>query len=250
MYLLFHVLIACHVLTGAVGLVSFWAPVLSRKGSRFHVKWGKVFVYALLATGSFAVLMATCTLLAPRETHPHIADLRLIEGIFGWMMLYLGILTVNLAWYGRLAVSNRREHRANRSRLNLALQWLLLLASIACATFGALEDLWLMVGMSVVGFATVATNARFLFREEPPREAWQREHIKALIGAGISVYTAFLAFGAVRLAPQLALHPVLWSIPLVTGISLILYFWSTVPARALPTAEGSPRPPAAPRSSR
>lgn len=237
MYLLFNVLIACHVLTGAVGLVSFWAPVLSRKGSPFHVKWGKVFVYALLATGSFAVLMATCTLIAPRETHPHIEDLRLIEGVFGWMMLYLGILTVNLAWYGRLAVSNRRKHLGNRSRLNVGLQVLLLLASIACATFGALEDLWLMVGMSMVGFATVATNARFLFREEPSPQAWQREHIKALIGAGISVYTAFLAFGAVRLAPQLALHPVLWSIPLVTGISLILYFWSTVPARArsLPT---------------
>ena len=62
--------------------------------------------------------------------------------------------------------------------------------------------------------------------------AWLREHIKALIGAGISVYTAFSAFGAVRLAPQLALHPVLWAIPLVTGISLILYFWSTLPRRA------------------
>ena len=56
--------------------------------------------------------------------------------------------------------------------------------------------------------------------------------IKALIGAGISVYTAFLAFGAVRLAPQLALNPVLWAIPLTVGLSLILYFWSRMPRRA------------------
>jgi cadmium resistance protein CadD (predicted permease) len=43
------------------------------------------------------------------------------------------------------------------------------------------------------------------------------------VGTGISVYTAFLAFGAVRYVPELALSPVLWSIPLIIGVSLILY---------------------------
>jgi hypothetical protein len=43
------------------------------------------------------------------------------------------------------------------------------------------------------------------------------------VGAGISVYTAFFAFGAVRLMPQLALTPVLWGIPLVVGLTLIVY---------------------------
>ncbi|MEO0613486.1 MAG: hypothetical protein AAFY83_09245, partial [Pseudomonadota bacterium] len=47
--------------------------------------------------------------------------------------------------------------------------------------------------------------------------------IKALVGTGISVYTAFFAFGAVRYVPQLALNPVLWAVPLVTGLALILY---------------------------
>jgi len=45
------------------------------------------------------------------------------------------------------------------------------------------------------------------------------------VGAGISVYTAFMAFGAVRLAPQLALNPIYWSIPLSIGLSIILYHW-------------------------
>jgi hypothetical protein len=147
-------------------------------------------------------------------------------------MLYLGVLTINLAWYGDLAVLNRRRHLANRTPLNLALQVLLLISATNCAWQGWRTGLWLMVGISTIGFATVATNAWFLAQREPGPTAWLREHIKALIGAGISVYTAFSAFGAVRLAPQLALHPVLWAIPLVTGISLILYFWSTLPRRA------------------
>jgi hypothetical protein len=44
-----------------------------------------------------------------------------------------------------------------------------------------------------------------------------------LVGTGISVYTAFFAFGAVRTFPQLALHPVLWAIPLTVGLVIILY---------------------------
>jgi hypothetical protein len=133
MYTLFHILVSCHIVTGAVGLVSFWAPVLSKKGSAFHVKWGRIFVWSLLVTGVLAVCMSTVTLLAPAETHPHIPDLVLVNGVFGWMMLYLGVLTINLAWYGDLAVLNRRRHLANRTPLNLALQVLLLISATNCA---------------------------------------------------------------------------------------------------------------------
>jgi hypothetical protein len=227
-YTLFKTLVAFHIIAGATGLVSFWAPVLSRKGAAFHVKWGRVFVVTMLVTGSLAVLISLTTLAAPRETHPDIADEALIRGIFGWMMLYLGILTVTLAWYGRLTVKNRRSHFGNRTPLNLALHAVLLAAAANCLWQGLHIGQVLMVGISMIGFATVATNGWFLWQRQPAANAWQKEHIKALVGAGISVYTAFSAFGAVRIAPHLALNPVMWSIPLVVGISLILYFWWTV----------------------
>ena len=51
---------------------------------------------------------------------------------------------------------------------------------------------------------------------------------QGLVGAGISVYTAFLAFGAVRLMPELALNPALWAVPLVTGVPIILYHWRKI----------------------
>jgi hypothetical protein len=51
---------------------------------------------------------------------------------------------------------------------------------------------------------------------------WLKEHVKALVGAGISVYTAFFAFGAVRTFPELALHPGLWAVPLAVGLTLII----------------------------
>jgi hypothetical protein len=223
----FHLFVTGHILTGAVGLVALWIPVLGRKGGQAHRVVGRVFVVSMLLTGSLAIGMSTCTIVDPTGTHPHIHDMapELIRGIFGWMMLYLAVLTINLAWYGYQCIRNRRNHAANRGPFNLALQGILLVASVNCVFHGLALQQPLMLGISTIGFATVVTNLWFLVGPGPGPVAWIKEHLKGLVGAGISVYTAFFAFGAVRLMPELALNPGLWAIPLVVGLSIILYHW-------------------------
>lgn len=244
---LFETLIVLHIVFGAPGLISFWVPVIGKKGSRLHKAWGKAFVIMMLITASCAVGMATLTIMDPVHTHPkliehaELSDPVLIRGIFGWMMLYLAILTINLTWYGWLCIRNRGAHSSNRAWHNMLLQALLLIASVNCAWQGWLIQQPMMMGISMVGFATVATNLWFMLRLSPGPLEWLTEHIKALVGTGISVYTAFFAFGAVRLIPELALAPVLWAIPLVTGLSLIIYHQRQVmrPARRTQTLRPS-----------
>ena len=222
----FHALVAAHIVTGTAGAVAFWVPVIGRKGGVNHKRWGRVFTYAMLATGVFAVGMSILTLIEPMGTHPHLVgmfDAVFIRAIFGWLMLHMGILTINLAWYGWLCIRNKRDRDANRTPLNLALQYVLLVAAVNCAVQGWLSGQYLMIGLSVVGIATAWTNLHYLYRAKPGVLDWLKEHIKALIGAGISVYTAFLAFGSVRLLPELALNPLMWAVPLVTGISIIVF---------------------------
>jgi hypothetical protein len=236
---LFRAFVIVHVAAGAVGLLAFWIPVIARKGGVLHRNWGRAFTYAMLVVGSVAICIATCTIVAPIETHPHLETsfgAPLIRGIFGWMMLYLAILTLNLAWYGWLCVRNRRAVEKNREWRNLALQALLTVAAANCAWHGWRLGQPLMMGISVVGFATVATNLWFLYGPVPAPHAWLREHVKALVGAGISVYTAFFAFGAVRTFPALALNPALWAIPLTVGLAIILYQWREIARRAAPPA--------------
>ena len=226
---LFETLIILHIAFGAPGLISFWVPVIGRKGSKMHKAWGKAFVFMMLVTASCAVGMATLTILDPVGTHPKLmehsafSDPILIRGIFGWMMLYLAILTINLTWYGWLCIRNRNAHGRNMAWHNTALQAVLLVASANCAWQGIQIGQPMMIGISLVGFATVGTNLWFMLRASPGPVEWLTEHIKALVGTGISVYTAFFAFGAVRLIPELALAPVLWAVPLITGLALILY---------------------------
>lgn len=242
-HLLFEVLVALHIATGSVGLASFWVPIASRKGGVTHARWGRLFTRMMLVTGALAVGIASTTLYDPLGTHPQLAqhpdfaDAAVISGIFGWMMLYLATLTINLAWQGWLCINNRRDHRANRAWHNLLLQVLLTVAAANCLWQGWLIRQPLMMAISMVGFATVGTNLWFLYKPRPRPVDRLKEHIKSLVGAGISVYTAFFAFGAVRFIPELALTPALWSIPLLTGLFLIIYHQRAVTRRML-------RPPA------
>jgi hypothetical protein len=224
--LLFHSLIALHIVTGSTGAIAFWVPVIGRKGGVNHKKWGRIFTVALLATGSFAICMSLMTLADPFGTHPHLEgrfDAEFIRGMFGWMMLHTGILTINLTWYGWLCVRNGMRHAANRTPLNIALQYVVMVAALACAIEGWRIDQPLMMAIAVVGVATGLTNLWFLHKPSITRADWLKEHIKALVGAGISVYTAFMAFGSVRVFPELALNPIMWSIPLAVGLAIIIW---------------------------
>lgn len=219
----FEAFVVLHILAGSVGLVSFWIPVLARKGSLPHRQWGRVFTTSMLVTGTAAIGISTFTLLDPLATHPHLQNAAWISGIFGWMMQGLALLTLNLAWYGHSCLINRNDHRRNLEWRNLGLQVLLLATSINCLWQSLRIGEPIMLGMPGIGFATVATNLWFMLKRRPQPNDWLKEHIKALVGAGISVYTAFFAFGAVRTIPTLALHPGLWSIPLITGLAIIIY---------------------------
>ncbi|MEL0038671.1 MAG: hypothetical protein VW799_06215 [Halieaceae bacterium] len=243
-HLVFEVLVACHILTGTVGLLSFWIPIIGRKGGRLHRQAGKLFSNALLLTGLTAMGIASTTLADPSGTHPHLAthavfsDPDMIAGVFGWMMLYLATLTVNLVWQGRLSLKHRRDHRRAATPFNLFLQFALIVTAANCAAVGLQLHQPMMMAMSLVGFATVGTNLWFIYKPSPKAHDYIKEHIKSLVGAGISVYTAFFAFGAVRLMPEIALTPALWAIPLITGLGLIIYHQGVV------TRQFRPRGPA------
>ncbi len=219
----FEQLVIAHVVTGTVGLVSLWVPIISRKGSQRHLNWGKVFYWSLLATAIIAVGISVCTLIAPLETHPFWDDAAMVRGVFGWMMLYLAVMTINLTRYGRLCVQNKRDHKANTTFGNLFWQAATFVTAANCAIQGFLLSQYLLVGMSIVGIAAAILNTHFILRSSPPANEWLIQHSRGLVGAGISVYTAFLAFGAVNLLPQFAFNPVLWATPCTLGITYLLY---------------------------
>ena len=235
---LFTLVLAVHVGAGAVALLTFWGAVVTRKGGAAHRRWGRVFTAAIYAAGIQALAMGLLSLRWPLAMHPGLTDEALYRGLFGWMMLYLGLLTMSMTRYGLQMVANKRNHAANRHWTMVALQALVLAAAINCAWHGVVLRQPLMIGVSIIGFGTTLTYLWYMFKAAPGRGDYIPEHLKAMVATGIAAYTAFLSVGLVEMFPAHAFNPAIWALPTIGGMAIIIHFLrrQRQPARALEAA--------------
>ncbi len=221
---LFAVIVILHVIAGATGLIAFWVPVAVKKGGMAHRRWGRICLQALMIAGALAIVMALLSLYGPEQRLPMIRDRALFNGLFGWMMLYLGMLTISFADYGQ-AVARYREARAPlRGMRHQGVFAVVMLAALNCGRYGMGIGQPLMTLVAAIGLIAVATQQVYIWRSEVPRKAYVAEHFRSLLGMGISAYTAFLSVGLIRLVPDHVFNPVIWAIPSVVGVGLIGYF--------------------------
>ena len=222
---LFHALVALHVITGVVGLTAFWGPIVTRKGAANHRKWGKAACYGFLGAGALAIAMALLSLYGPEYRHPEITDRALFDGLFGWMMLYLGVLTIGFVDYGLAVIRHSRDRRALRSPRYQGVIAAVIVSGAWCGFYGWQVGHPLMMLVAFIGIVAMLIQQRYIWRAEDfPRQTYIGEHFRALIGMGISAYTAFMSVGLIRLVPEHVFNPAIWAGPSVVGVSLILYF--------------------------
>lgn len=227
MYPIFMIFVSVHIASGAIGLLTFWLAVLSRKGGPAHRRYGGLFARALLVAGSAALAMSLCSLAAPIDTHPSFVAAGMsretLTNIFGWLMLYLSVFTLALVWHGRASVRLKNDHLAHRAVLPIGLQIATIMAGANCIWHGVLIGQPLMISFPFIGIIFAVLTLRFIATAKPPRLAYLNEHVKGIVGAAISVYTAFMNFGMVRLIPSLTFNPLLWAVPLSVGLGIIIY---------------------------
>lgn len=221
---LFELLVIAHVIAGTTGLIAFWVPILTRKGASSHRKWGRIGCYGFIVAGALAVAMALLSLYGPEERIPSIADRELFAGLFGWMMLYLGLLTIGFADYGLAVVKHGRQREALRGARYQLVMAIVVISAVWCGIYGFRIGEALMMAVAVLGVVAMTLQQLFIWRVDVARTAYIGEHFRALIGMGISAYTAFMAVGLIRWIPEEVFNPMIWAGPSVVGVSLIIYF--------------------------
>ena len=237
---LFEALVVLHVVTGAVGLAAFWGPIVTRKGAANHRRWGRATCYGFVGAGTLAIAMALLSLYGSELRHPEVTDRALFDGLFGWMMLYLGILTIGFVDYGLAVVRHSRARQKLRRTRHQALIAAVVISGAWCGFYGGMVGHPLMMLVAFIGIVAMLIQQRYIWRKnDPPKGTYVGEHFRALIGMGISAYTAFLSVGLIRMVPEHVFNPAIWAGPSVIGVSLILYFTVKAKKPAARKASGS-----------
>lgn len=233
----FHdVLRSAHIWAGGIGLVAFWIPVTTTKGSRLHRAAGMLFVWSVWVVAVTAIVSALWALVSPgtfigpsRERSDPVQYAALIQSaqFFLAMLGTLALSALEFAVIGRHALL---AHAAKRPLAHKPVQFLVVLAggcSLLFATCGVYLITQQRIEMGLIAIAVGGITAsaqwsewKYLTAKEHVPFAWWYKHMEGMIGAGIAFHTAFAVFGGQRLFGEWLTGPlrlVPWVAPAIVG---------------------------------
>lgn len=208
---LHSLLVNIHIAVGAVSLVLFWIPVLTRKGSPIHVRSGKFYALGMYIVSITAFVASMMVIIDPvgirrpglefdAEEMAQMASGFRIGSLF---LLMLSVLVFTSIHHGLKAIRERHAPGVLRSRGHLTLIVILGLLGLAVAAIGFQHGALLLM---IFGGISLAASIG-MFRESLPERLSSSErtvaHLGGLIGSGIGAYTAFFAFGGARFFAEL-----------------------------------------------
>ncbi len=195
MQTIYRLVLALHVIGGAVGLVSMLLPLVAKKGARLHRVTGWVFTGGMALSAVTGIAMATAWATAPATFLPLSTPLEArLDGLF---LGLIGVLTGNALVQAIAAVRRKHAH----ARPGALVRWslaVLLLTSLSSLVLGLLCDKTLPMIFGAGSLMLAFQDLRFTLRPLPTPMAWWYQHMNAMGTACISAVTAFLVLGARR----------------------------------------------------
>ncbi|MFO0902059.1 MAG: hypothetical protein U0939_03615 [Pirellulales bacterium] len=238
-----------HIGLGFAGLALFWWIMAAPKGTRGHLRAGKLFVLAAYVVGGSALFSSLWAVVhvdsfasfIPQAAPGKQAAPRELYRFLFLILLYLSAATISGAVYGVRLMRAREAH--GRLRQTSVLGWLGL--SLACAmlltAFGVyrltqgppqggplpLAAYLVPLLLGLFGTAAAVKEMRYVLGPQPAPRNWLYKHVENLLGTGIAFHTAFIVFGAGRLfgfqfEGPWALAP--WVGPPVVGTALASWY--------------------------
>jgi len=236
-----EVLRSVHMVGGIGALLLFWIPALSTKGGALHRRAGRAYLWAMWSVVVTGIPLAAMFFIRG-------------QWFFGAFLSYLAVITGSALWSGIEVFKHKRSAAGFRTPMHAALGWANALAALAILALGLSRPVEegvrvLFAAFSLIGFLGAWGTWKF-FRNPPtdPRY-WWHFHLGSLIGTGIAAHTAFAAFGARHLFPELGLDRwglVPWLAPTVLGLAAIAWAdahyrrrFAAIPRAAVGTGSGT-----------
>ena len=230
-----------HIILGISSLVAFWVSSFTKKGSRRHIRLGRVFAWLSYASLATALPAALWCLLAPRSyLGDNSASAQVVADAQFFMVLvgYGGISLFASIQLGISLVTCKNQPVRLKRQRHLFPQWLVSAACVGLILYGALNFgpgtnvrymLPIIAGAS--GILMTLYNLWFVWLSHERADWWAAKHVETMILAGITSHVAPAVVIGVRLARVGWLSPthtpwvltVAALVPCVIGLSVLCY---------------------------
>lgn len=221
-------LLYAHIATGLVAIIAFWLPVAARKGSDWHIRAGRFYVWAMYAVTATAFSMCVLVLVNPvgiAAGGEYISaerawSVRSNAQTFAAFLLMLSLLVLSALRHGLLALRLKSDANVLKRPMHRALIIALGVVSVLVGWVGVDQGRILLMVFAVLGINGAIRMFRETLRSEWTRGEMVFAHLNGLLGTGIGAYTAVFAFGGSRLLAELLpgqLQVIPWVTPAIVG---------------------------------
>jgi uncharacterized membrane protein len=226
-------LVYLHIVFGAIALVVFWIPVFNKKGSRNHIKVGKLYEKTMIVICVSGILSSVIALSDPigiyyadrNFTPERASEIAQYTRNTSMFLLMLSFLVLTSVRHGILAVQDKAKRIHLRARSHVTLMSTLAVLGLVVMAIGVNQMNWLLIIFSAISIFSAFNMIRYAFKPELNKRQWIIEHLNAMAGTGIGVYTAFSAFGGRKVLSTILPDQWLmmsWLFPSIVGSVMIV----------------------------
>ncbi len=224
-----------HITLGAAGLVIFWLPTLSKKGSPFHKQIGRIFVWTMFAISISGIIMSLFVLVDPigvrvperNLTFNQSFSLKQQSREAAVFLLMLSMLVFVNVKQSVLVLKVKADRDLLKTPSTLIPIGILLATGIIVGIVAIIIVQPLFIVFSLLSIAISYGSLKYIFKKELKEREWVIEHMGNILGVGIATYTAFFAFGGRRFFSEIfgsGLQIIPWVLPSIIGVLATIYF--------------------------
>jgi uncharacterized membrane protein len=200
-------LFLAHALAGALALLVFAIPLVSKKGGKLHVKAGWVY------TGAMAFVGLSAFVITPWRVFFDPAKTTSSED-FSIFLFYISVFTLTAISYGLASLKNKQRKTTSRSIKHIGPPMATVLIGLLTQAIGLKSQNPLLIAFPFLGHFTAKAQLQYWLQLPKEKMHWWYAHMNGMFVACIATVTAFLVTAVPRMWPgPIAQSPILWIAP-------------------------------------